>query len=403
MVLTFKGGQTEKVFSAEMNNMAFMAFNGIISGCLVSPKSPATMQVDIVSGRIFFGANIVDVNVGTLTIDGNTAINNRLDLIVVDRTGTISIVKGVPAVLPATPNYNPNQYVVLAIITVTPSITEIMSDNIKDIRVLNTVRHGGSSGSMGRRFSPFTNETSVSFRHDLADSSPMVIVYDNNNNVIIPENIVSTDDNTTTVTFSESTSGTIVVYGGVGRANSYYSRDFSSATTWTVTHNLGQKYVQVQCYDSSDVYIKDSAITSITLTNENSCTIVFPSATAGRVVVTGGASSPDFGLAAEITVDAIVSSQPIADLLTGAKISETEFNVKINTINTHDFGLQNAQHIKALVLPIGYEFSAAWYVDDNLGEVIITTVGGRHVAYVGDPNNFNFSFNNIFAFYVVKS
>lgn len=55
-------------------------------------------------------------------------------------------------------------------------------------------------------------------------------------------------------------------------------------TTWIVSHNLGQKYVNVTVYDSSDAVIIPE---SITATDANTTTITFNTAITGTAVVMG--------------------------------------------------------------------------------------------------------------------
>lgn len=62
----------------------------------------------------------------------------------------------------------------------------------------------------------------------------------------------------------------------------------SSSTTWTVTHSLGQKFVNVTVYDSSDQVIIPQ---SVTATSTTVTTITFNTAITGTVVVMGVAGS----------------------------------------------------------------------------------------------------------------
>jgi hypothetical protein len=57
-----------------------------------------------------------------------------------------------------------------------------------------------------------------------------------------------------------------------------------AATTWTVSHNLGQKFVNVTVYDSTDQQIIPQ---SVTLTDANTTTITFNTAITGSAVIMG--------------------------------------------------------------------------------------------------------------------
>ena len=58
----------------------------------------------------------------------------------------------------------------------------------------------------------------------------------------------------------------------------------TSQTSVTVNHNIGQKFVIVQCYDSSDVMVVPN---SVTLTDANNTAVTFSPAFTGNIVVMG--------------------------------------------------------------------------------------------------------------------
>lgn len=59
----------------------------------------------------------------------------------------------------------------------------------------------------------FTSQTSVTVTHNFGTDSTIVQVRDTNEDVIIPDTITATNNNTVTVTFNNSRSGRIVVFG----------------------------------------------------------------------------------------------------------------------------------------------------------------------------------------------
>ena len=289
MVLEFRGDAQEKVYSAMMNNIAYQSYIGVLSGCEVTADAPTSMDVVIDSGNIFFGNDIVAVAGGTETIAANATSYTRYDLIAVDNTGTTSVIQGTAAAVPVTPDYDADTYTIFAIITVSSGTTTIETSDIKDIRVLNQGGAGGADSSIGRYRQTFTTSTSETVTHNLGDDEPLVFVYDSTGQLVIPDDVTITDENELVVTFSVSSTGTIIVYGGVGTATSYYTEDFTSSTTWTVNHNLGRQYVQVACYDSSDNLIEPL---NVNLVSDSQVSVTWGVATAGRVVVTGGSSQP---------------------------------------------------------------------------------------------------------------
>jgi hypothetical protein len=74
--------------------------------------------------------------------------------------------------------------------------------------------------------------------------------------------------------------GTVLGSGGV-IGQTYVSQQASS-TTWTVQHNLGSLDIAVQCYDSSNqLFIPNT----VTITDQNTVTLTFSTAQAGKAVV----------------------------------------------------------------------------------------------------------------------
>jgi hypothetical protein len=75
--------------------------------------------------------------------------------------------------------------------------------------------------------------------------------------------------------------------GGTSVNSSNFTASFALSTTWTVNHNLNNRYVIIQTFDSSYNQIIPQ---EITLTNANTATVTFAQPEAGFAVVTiGGA------------------------------------------------------------------------------------------------------------------
>jgi len=84
---------------------------------------------------------------------------------------------------------------------------------------------------------------------------------------------------------SSSNSLTSSYTEGLGGSN--FTQNFSNSTTWTVNHNLGNKYVIIQVYDLNYDEILPQ---NIDLLDNNTAVITFPTPESGTVVVTlGGA------------------------------------------------------------------------------------------------------------------
>ena len=89
------------------------------------------------------------------------------------------------------------------------------------------------------------------------------------------------------VALTSPVDGQALVYDGSNFVNQkvFHIHDqASAATTWTVTHNLGQKYCNVVIVDDQDEVIIPE---SIKFDSTNSLTVTFNTAVAGKVVVAG--------------------------------------------------------------------------------------------------------------------
>lgn len=94
------------------------------------------------------------------------------------------------------------------------------------------------------------------------------------------------------VTAAATASGHVMVADGANdytpRHVSYVHTQSTSSATWTINHNLGQKFVNVTVYDSSDEVIIPQ---SITATDANTTDVTLNTAITGTVVVMGVAGS----------------------------------------------------------------------------------------------------------------
>ena len=90
----------------------------------------------------------------------------------------------------------------------------------------------------------------------------------------------------TDISLTAETTGDMLVYDGTDFVNrkTYFLYDGASATSHTVTHNLGQKYCNVTVVDASDEVVIPQ---SITFVNDTQLTVTFTSAIACKVVVMG--------------------------------------------------------------------------------------------------------------------
>lgn len=138
----------------------------------------------------------------------------------------------------------------------------------------------------------FTNAISKVVTHDFNTRNVLVSVYDNQYNQIIPETVNVANLNSVSVTFTQQSSGFVVV----GRAGHIVSGSqlvdiaevvtqadsFTSQTTYTATHNFGTKNVFVTVYDNDDNVIIPAIINTPT---SSSVQLTFAEPTTGRVVI----------------------------------------------------------------------------------------------------------------------
>jgi len=101
----------------------------------LQPVSGANMTVDVASGTAMVNASSVAVSTTTsVSITAADATNPRLDLVTVDSAGTVAVVTGTPAAIPAYPAVPANK-AVLAVVSVAANASSIVTANITDLRI----------------------------------------------------------------------------------------------------------------------------------------------------------------------------------------------------------------------------------------------------------------------------
>lgn len=148
----------------------------------------------------------------------------------------------------------------------------------------------------GFEFTQATGSSTWTVNHNLNTFTPLVDVYDSTYNQLIPASVSSIDVNTTQITFSTAQAGYAIISKGSGISSQVaVSASFattasyaasvginfvqsSPSSTWTINHNLNNKYPLVQIYDSSDATIIPQSIVG---TSTNTVTITFSTAISG--------------------------------------------------------------------------------------------------------------------------
>lgn len=146
MALKFEGNRLEKVYSTELNNLANVGEIAVSTGCGVTLDSG--FIVDIASGSILFSGSVVSVGADSKTISTNTSSFTRIDTILVNSSGVISVLEGTPSAIPSPGDYDPTLFTALALIFIYPSATTLTTDDIKDLRVFNSIGTGTFTGDV---------------------------------------------------------------------------------------------------------------------------------------------------------------------------------------------------------------------------------------------------------------
>ena len=106
--------------------------------------------------------------------------------------------------------------------------------------------------------------------------------------------------------------------GGGGQGTTYVHTQSSASTTWTVTHNLGERYPAIVVFDSSGNVIIP---TNISAQSTSTLVVTFSSAQTGKVSATVGGGLPTISASYEGRVLAVHNDEPIwkAGIISGSQ------------------------------------------------------------------------------------
>lgn len=129
---------------------AGMNGTGVISGCACTAgNSGVDLSVAVASGSVVVAGTVVAVTSGTVTPGAASGSNPRFDLVVVNSSGTKSVIAGTAAASPAFPAASAATYAVLAAVYIPTSATSITTvNNLTDKRQLLQVDAGASTPSL---------------------------------------------------------------------------------------------------------------------------------------------------------------------------------------------------------------------------------------------------------------
>ena len=134
----------------------------------------------------------------------------------------------------------------------------------------------------------FSNQTSFTVIHGLDTKNIIVNVYDENDRYIIPESIITNDINSVDITFTENTSGRVVVakgghiVTGVIQSESTVTASYSDTANFNIEHGFNTKNVFVTVYNDNDRQIIPS---EVYLISDNSVNIKLAYTSSGFAVV----------------------------------------------------------------------------------------------------------------------
>jgi hypothetical protein len=148
----------------------------------------------------------------------------------------------------------------------------------------------------GKIHTQSTAQSTWTFIHNLNVQYPNVTVYNLEGQIVLPQSITATDPNTLVLEFGTTVAGYATAgIGGIievqGRTVRQY---FASAVEWEFEHNLGDRFVNIQTFDSNYEKIIPE---TIVLTDNLTSTITFPEATSGWAIGTIGGDLPSISSA----------------------------------------------------------------------------------------------------------
>ncbi len=106
--------------------------------------------------------------------------------------------------------------------------------------------------------------------------------------------------------------------GGGGAGTTYIHTQSSASTTWTVTHNLGERYPAIVVFDSAGNVIIP---TNISAQSTSTLVVTFSSAQTGKVSATVGGGLPHISASYEGRVLAVYNEEPVwkAGIISGSQ------------------------------------------------------------------------------------
>lgn len=187
-------------------------------------------------------------------------------------------------------------YILQAVSASFSTTASFLNGSVVSASYADTASFASSFPDQGFQFTQSTGSFTWTVNHNLNTFTPLVDVYDSTYNQLIPASVSSISSNTTEITFSTAQAGFAIISKGSGISSEIaISASFATTAsyaasvginfvqssptgTWTIVHNLNNKYPLVQVYDSNDATIIPASIVG---TSTSTVTITFSTAISG--------------------------------------------------------------------------------------------------------------------------
>ena len=215
----------------------------------------------------------------------------------------------------------------------------------------------------------------MTITHNLNSTAISISVYDNTGKQVIPDEIQIVDNSTVNLSFTDffrpiEGTWTAILIGGATRDSSLsfnsYTTTFSEQTSVTVSHNLGTESVVIAVYDSTGLKIEPY---KIQVTDLNTVTLNFDSATSGKVVVSGNGIGTFTGIDFQ-TADDIPAGQTNKYFNEEILLGLLNDIIERNTIISQ-WLLINTGSVYTFTHNLGsLDYDVDYYVSDGVGTVV---------------------------------
>ncbi len=273
--------------TGSITNLSSSVKNSIdtVTGSITALSSSVKVRIDDVTGSITALSSSVKVRIDDVT-GSITALSSSVKVRIDDVTGSITAL---------------SSSVKNSIDTVTGSITSL-SSSVKNSFDTITGSITSLSSSVKVRIDSLTGSID-----SLNTFSSSVVLTSQTSSMSV-----------LTASYAVTAAFALNAGGGGGQGTTYVHTQSSASTTWTVTHNLGERYPAIVVFDSSGNVIIP---TNISAQSTSTLVVTFSSAQTGKVSATVGGGLPTISASYEGRVLAVHNDEPIwkAGIISGSQ------------------------------------------------------------------------------------